>query len=214
MNKSALVLINGDVPSRDLLLRLSQDTDLFLCTDGAANLLLQYGLEPDAVIGDLDSLSEEAREHFSEILIEVPSQYATDFEKALEHCKNHAVTPANLVGLKGGRLAHAYTNFSILSKYAEHFQLTIFDEEGDGAVLSSAYNTCEITCQTNQLISLLPVPKATGIVTKGLKYPLTSETLELGVRDGLSNVAEEDTVRISIKSGVLIVFKLLPNLAP
>ncbi|MCB0354990.1 MAG: hypothetical protein KDD64_15770, partial [Bdellovibrionales bacterium] len=56
----------------------------------------------------------------------------------------------------------------------------------------------------------LPLPRAKGVRTQGLRYELNSEMLELGVREGQSNevLSSDSPVRISITAGALIVFVL------
>ena len=208
MAKRALVLINGEPPSKELLSFLREQFDLFLCTDGAADTPLRFELEPDVVIGDLDSLSEEAAERYSNILVEKPSQYATDFEKALDYCEQQTVDSVVLVGLKGGRVDHAYTNFSILGKNASRLRISVIDEEGFGALLCGGSDEFLLSVSPGQIISLLPVPKAEGVITQGLKYPLSEDTLELGVREGQSNEADSGQVSVSIEKGALLVFSL------
>ena len=55
-------------------------------------------------------------------------------------------------------------------------------------------------------ISLYPFPEAKNISTKGLKWPLNKENLNLINRIGTRNVAEENEVSINFESGDLVVF--------
>nr|HMS65850.1 thiamine diphosphokinase [Ignavibacteria bacterium] len=58
-----------------------------------------------------------------------------------------------------------------------------------------------------EIISLLALPIAAGITTKGLKYELKNDILEFGVREGSLNESESDTVSIEYKTGSLLLFK-------
>ena len=55
-------------------------------------------------------------------------------------------------------------------------------------------------------ISLIPLPVANGIITKGLLYPLNNETLTFGERIGTRNKATENEVQISFNSGDLLIY--------
>jgi thiamine pyrophosphokinase len=57
----------------------------------------------------------------------------------------------------------------------------------------------------------MPMGVCRGIVTKGLKYPLRNESLALGVREVSSNEAIGRSVRISVKHGSLLLFKIHPS---
>ena len=52
-----LVVANGEPPSGDLLHRLAARADLVVAADGGAIVALNAGITPDAVVGDLDSVT-------------------------------------------------------------------------------------------------------------------------------------------------------------
>ena len=59
MPRSALIVGNGEPPPCALLEEFA-GADLLLCADGGAHTTLRYGLQPDYIIGDLDSLGTDA----------------------------------------------------------------------------------------------------------------------------------------------------------
>ncbi|WP_109564818.1 thiamine diphosphokinase [Jannaschia seohaensis] len=71
--------------------------------DGGADAVLAAGLRPDRVVGDMDSLSPEARAAFADVLHPIAEQDSTDFGKALRT----STAPWMLgVGFLGARLDH------------------------------------------------------------------------------------------------------------
>ena len=64
-HKKALIICNGDAPTKNLLFKLWEVSDLRVAADGGANLLYNLDLFPDAIIGDFDSLKPEVKKHFS-----------------------------------------------------------------------------------------------------------------------------------------------------
>ena len=60
MHKTALILGNGEPPSRELLNQLIGGDTLLLCADGGADTARRYNLVPDYIVGDLDSISRES----------------------------------------------------------------------------------------------------------------------------------------------------------
>ncbi|MEZ4691668.1 MAG: hypothetical protein R3A12_16525 [Ignavibacteria bacterium] len=59
----------------------------------------------------------------------------------------------------------------------------------------------------NETVSLLGLPKASKINSKGLKYRLKDTDLEFGVREGALNESTSSKVSIEFKSGYLLLFK-------
>jgi len=212
MNKKALLVVNGELPSAKLLADLREETKFVICTDGAARKLKERNIIPDVVIGDLDSLSLSEREYYEKKsnIIKKPSQYETDFEKALNYLEENCFGEVLLTGIKGERFDHAFSNTSIFAKNGDRFVFKLFDDDGFGLVLNGGNRNLELEIQKGTTVSLLALPCAEGIATKGLLYPLKNETLRFGEREGQSNEASEDIVSVTIKKGKLLVFILSP----
>lgn len=63
-----------------------------------------------------------------------------------------------------------------------------------------------LTGVPGDLLSLLPIGgDAEGVTTRGLAYPLRDETLWLGQARGVSNVFDDRTAEIWLRSGLLLV---------
>jgi thiamine pyrophosphokinase len=65
----------------------------------------------------------------------------------------------------------------------------------------------EIDCKRGEVISLLALPEATGVTTKGLKYALKNGTLKFGGMQGALNSAVENSVSIKLKKGYLLLLR-------
>ncbi|MBW7887706.1 MAG: thiamine diphosphokinase [Bacteroidetes bacterium] len=207
--KTALVICNGKIPPREYFTPYLKERPVILCADGGANKARNINITPHLIIGDLDSITEQTRKAFQHIpIIHLADQYSTDLEKALEYLLQHAVHSAVVFGATGNRSDHLMANFSILLKYHSKLHLQFVDE----------YSTVEIVdkkisfkAKRGQQISLMPMGRCEGIVTKGLKYPLENEALALGVREGSSNEAVSSTVSVSVARGALLLFKIHPD---
>jgi len=57
-----------------------------------------------------------------------------------------------------------------------------------------------------KIISLMAMPVAKGVSTKGLKYKLKNDTLEFGVHEGTLNVSSSKNISITKEKGDLLVF--------
>jgi len=206
MPQRALIICNGELPSRKTLKSLLNNTDFIVCADGGANKAIKLGIIPDVIIGDLDSITERTRKHFHKVkIIHDDNQYNTDLEKALDFLLARRIKEITIIAATGGRTDHTLSNLSILGKYHRRAHITMVDD------------TCEVTVidgkvsfegGIGQKVSLLPLGRCKGISTRGLKYPLYNESLELGVREGTSNEIVSSLVEISVRRGSLLLFKV------
>jgi len=202
--KTFLLIANGDLDC-DLIRSFDRvRVDAVIAADGGALHLLGCGIVPDVVIGDLDSIPPALREKLPETeFILRPSQELNDLEKALIYCREQGAGRLIILGTTGYRTDHSINNFSVLARYRNQFRMEIYDHYAQIFIVSDEF---EYRGSPGQIISLIPVGKVEGITTYGLKYPLKNETLEFGIREGLSNVIVQNPVRISVQSGLLLVF--------
>jgi thiamine pyrophosphokinase len=200
----ALVICNGDVLSKAKIALLLREKPFVVCADGGANKARLLGIRPHAIIGDLDSISSRTRKHFSRVeTIHIADQGSTDLEKALDFLLKLLIPSATVVGATGGRPDHSLANLSILKKYHKRIRLLFSDPFCDIRIIDSKIVFEAIV---GSVISLMPLDRCEGIQTIGLKYPLDNESLELGEREGMSNVVISSPVQITLKKGCLLLF--------
>jgi thiamine pyrophosphokinase len=207
MNHHALIICNGPLPAKSVLQSLTADAALVICADGGANRALRRGLKPHVIIGDFDSLAPDTAAAFPGVqIIQVPDQYSTDLEKALDYALSQKVSSAVVVGATGRRPDHTVANFSILAKYHQRLDLMLVDSYCRIRLIDH-----DITLQLpmGMTISLMPLGLCQGITTTGLAYPLSDESLQPGVREGLSNRVVASPVRIQVRDGLLLLFEVL-----
>lgn len=202
--KTFLVAANGEIDCSLIREIDFASTHRVVAADGGANRLQQCGVMPDVVIGDLDSISTEMKENPGKTeLLYRPSQELNDLEKALIYCREQGAERLIVLGVTGKRLDHAINNFSVLAKYDHLFEYQIFDRYAHIFLVRKYFR---YRGQPNQIVSLIPLGKVSGIVTEGLQFPLNNESLEIGVREGASNAIVQKEFTVRIKSGLLLVF--------
>ena len=190
-------MLNGEPPKR--LPDLTK-YDLVCATDGAYNFLDEHDIVPDLVCGDLDS-SQEIPKNIE--VIHTPNQNFTDFDKMLQILFDKGFKTIDVFGASGKEQDHFLGNLHTALQWKEKLKLTFFDNHGKYFL---AQKTTTIIDVLDKTISLIPFPKTTNIVTKGLKYSLNNETLDFGKRIGTRNKAIENNVSITFKSGNLLIF--------
>ena len=207
--KHYLLIANGELNCSDFKrVDLSQFTEV-VALDGGAVRSLECGIPPDVIIGDLDSLPENYLDKFDKSqFIHKPSQNLNDLEKGIIYCIGEQADELTILGLTGGRTDHLINNFSVLTRYDQKTKITVVDQYARILLIRSNY---QFRGKPGQIVSLIPIGKVKGITTRGLKYALKDESLEFGIREGLSNVIIGSPVSISIKNGLLLLFIHWPD---
>ncbi|MCA0445097.1 MAG: thiamine diphosphokinase [Bacteroidetes bacterium] len=202
-----IVLCNGEQPDRERFRSDLFASDLFICADGGANTASEFGLVPDVIIGDFDSVRPEVLIRFETVeQVKIEDQETTDFEKVLSFCRTYNPEKIIIWGALGLRIDHSIGNMSSLIRVGSDLPVIL---------KSNLHHVYRIPADfksdfpAGTILSLIPIPTATGITTTGLKWPLTDDTLSLGVRNGTLNQAEGGEVSISYKTGNLILMEVL-----
>jgi len=76
---------NGEIPTHNIPIKILKSAGTILCIDGGTDKLVDLGLHPNLILGDMDSLSF-ARESYNCELIDLMDQSKTDLEKSLDWC--------------------------------------------------------------------------------------------------------------------------------
>ena len=125
------------------------------------------------------------------------------FEKSLEIITEKGFTRVDVFGGSGGEMDHFLGNLSVAFKFKNEMEIVFFDEFSTYFFSPKELVLNKVKGKT---ISLYPFPEAQNISTKGLKWPLNKEDLDLTHRIGTRNFAEEDEVSIEFDSGDLVIF--------
>ena len=201
----ALLIGNGaDLPA-DFLKEKAAQSDLIVTADGGADRALAAGITPDMIIGDLDSVSEQAKRCVApENLIFVDNQNNTDLEKALDWLCTQGVTTCTLVGFLGGRWDFTLGNFLSVIPYARKMEL-IFS--GPDWNFYPVQKNRRFSCRKGRRVSLIALKTCTGVTLKGLKYPLQNARLTWGkAGQTLSNETTGTSFSVESKNGFLFVY--------
>ncbi len=206
-----LILANGDPPPIELLLQLIEENELFIATDGGANTARNFGVIPDIICGDFDSIEmEAARNAFpASEFVPTPDQYMADLEKAILLSAERGASSITILGASGGRIDHQLANHALLLKYARNgASISIREEFSE---VWGVENAIEIESEIGDTISLIAMETVSGVSISGVEWPLNGVELHIGTL-GVSNVANSAIVKASVKNGRLLVCRLRQNL--
>jgi thiamine pyrophosphokinase len=212
--KRVMLFANGDFPESERVLASITPDDFLIAVDGGLRYLTQFNLQPNLIIGDLDSANPDEVAYYQSQGVEVRKypieKDETDLEIALLSALGLAPECIWVVAALGSRLDQTLANiFLLTSPELKNVDIRLVD--GTQEVLLIRKSTT-ITGQPGDRISLLPLNgQAAGISTQALYYPLSNETLHPNKSRGISNkmTAEEST--ISIEQGLLLCIHEFSN---
>lgn len=189
------------------------EDDLCIAADGGMNYLMQIGVTPDIMLGDMDSLgNEEFPESFQadfrvkRLPIEKDD---TDMLAAIKEGLAAGYQQFELYGALGGRLDHTLANIQCLLYLRNRDAKGII--VGNGASLMLIRNE-RITfsadyAERGKRISVFAFGgDAYGVSEKGLKYLLHNVTVKLEFPIGVSNEFTGEDAEIEVKDGMLLIY--------
>jgi thiamine pyrophosphokinase len=205
----ALVVADGEPAAADA--RLFATADLVVAADGGARWSEANGRRPDVVVGDMDSLGDEAvarlEDEGTRVVRHPVDKNASDTELAIGEAFGAGADRVVVIGaLRGERLDHELANLLLLAdpRYAYRPLRIVQGDTVIRAVPGGA--TLRIEARPGRPVTLLPLGgDAIGVTTRGLRYPLKAETLALGSSRGLSNVVDKQPASVRLEVGALLV---------
>lgn len=171
---------------------------VLVAADAGADRIIKAGRMPEAVIGDLDSISESARAVIPisrQHLIE--EQETTDFDKALRSIRAPFVLA---LGFSGGRVDHALAVFNAMASQGRHHCVVL--SEDDAVFLCPP--RLRLTLPVGERLSLFPMGKVSG-ESRGLRWPISGLEFSPDGRIGTSNMVSEPEVSLTFDRGRMMV---------
>ena len=129
-NKKTIILADGSFPVHDIPLQYLREAERIICCDGSSDQLIKAGFVPEAIVGDLDSVSPEIKEKFSGKLFPDPDQETNDLTKAVRWCTERNYKDLVILGATGKREDHTIGNISLLIEYAREAEVMMVTDTG------------------------------------------------------------------------------------
>ncbi|TMV76471.1 thiamine diphosphokinase [Thioclava sp. BHET1] len=175
-----------------------------VAVDGGADQALRAGQMPEAVIGDFDSISADARARLpAHILHHIAEQETTDFDKAL---RNVAAPFLLAVGFAGARLDHGLAVLNTLSRHPEKRCIVMSGQD----LIFLAPTELQLTLRVGARFSLFPMGEVSG-ESSGLLWPIAGLHFTPDGRVGTSN--EVSAPRVSLRFSAPKMLVILPRAA-
>lgn len=192
--------------------------DYVIAADRGYDSLMAYGVTPDLVVGDFDSLG---RTPSHPNVIQLPAEKDdTDMVYALRKGLELGYRRFVLLGGVGGRLEHTLANLQALAWLTTQGARGVL--AGEGTVATALRNeTMTFPAGLTGFWSAFCLSgQAEGVTLRNLKFELTGHTLSADFPLGVSNEFTGEAAEVSVARGTLLAmwreqgdfYRLLPQL--
>lgn len=211
------VVVTGGAPLDAAAVAAVPNGAYVVAADGGLDHALAAGLVPDALVGDLDSVSADglawATEHAA-VHVHPADKLATDTELAVAWALT--VNPSHLILLAGAgdRLDHTIAALGALGAPAlDQLDAVAAWWGADHVHVATPRRRVTFTDPPGTTFSVLAMHgPASGVTIAGARWPLADVELPPLVGWGVSNQVLEPAVHVSVAEGVLTV--IIPGSQP
>ena len=172
--------------------------DRIVAADGGADLCRAAGKEPDAIVGDLDSIADATG------LTPDPDQDTSDADKLLARLAREGHRSVTLIGVEGDRLDHVLATLGSCARSTIP-DLRLILRTGVGLV-GRAGTSGRWTCAGR--VSLIPLGPCRATL-RGVRWPLENALLDPLGLVSISNRVDPPsggTVELTIHEGAAVLF--------
>lgn len=214
MSYKALIVASGSLESPGIFEDNYRDADLIIAADGGLRHLKTMGLQPDVLVGDMDSaeeygLDEVYRRDLELAGVEVRrlsvKKDESDMEIALKIAEERGADEFILVAATGSRLDHSLFNINLAFELrARALDVRLYDGLQE---LMPVIGPVELDIKNREgmTLSVVPFTDLAGLSLIGFDYPLDDIYAPYTKTLTCSNVVNKDCARIKIKEGRALV---------
>jgi thiamine pyrophosphokinase len=178
--------------------------DYIIAADGGCDHLRRWGILPDFVVGDMDSLRGAPPPEAP--CRRVPGEKSeTDMALAFREGYVRGYRRFEMVGAAGGRPDHTMANLQLLVRAARRGAFVLMR---DGSFCAAALTKgCELRLRGAGIVSVFACcGEARGVRIRGMKYALENSVLRGDNPRGVSNELEGGEGLVSLERGALLVY--------
>lgn len=180
--------------------------DKIIAVDSGFDHCVALDLEPDVLVGDMDSIASYEREQLGDIdIIEAnPEKDDTDLKLAVNHAIEQGATAITFAGATGGRIDHFLNNLSIM-EYTYHKGMTceMLDEVNRITILEGEKSYTNIS----KYVSLIPITDTITVSGQNIKYPMDKLVVHKDNIISVSNEATGDIFVLNVIEGKAFVIQ-------
>ena len=200
MKKTCYIIGAGEIASLPLL------CDCFvICADGGLRKAEEYGIKPDLIVGDFDSLGTVP--NGNNVIVHPIEKDDTDMFLAVRCGIERGFDDFVIYGGLGGRLDHTLANIQLLKYLAENEMSGVL--VGDSTWITAIKNgRIDFEESDKGIISVFSLTdKSFGVTIKNFKYETDRVELSSSFPLGVSNEFCGKKGSISVEDGTLLIIR-------
>jgi len=204
---NALVLAAGDLPLPGLLPGLLAGVELVVAADAGLAHAARLGLDPQLIIGDLDSVDPALLSRYHGVPLSKHSvdKDELDLELALAAARRLGASSIRVLGAFGGRLDHSLAALFVGARWVDEGVALSLHGGSHEAWFCTPARPLRLTLARSTTVSLFALRGAAVLSSSGLRYALDHTPLDFGTGLGVSNVADDGSFSIDASSGSVAV---------
>lgn len=204
-----IVVCAGDLTLGEIAV---EEEDLVIAVDGGLSYCGLLQVEPDLILGDFDSVSEQEAEKLEELERQIPERILrlpcekddTDTLAALKEGLRRGYRDFRIYAATGGRLDHTLANIQCLV-YLKNREAAGYLVDGSGMLLVVQNETICFREGLEGYLSLFSLAEESrGVTLEGLKYPLHKAVVSNDFPVGISNEFTGKAAAVTVEDGTLL----------
>lgn len=200
-----VIVTGGEVPEAPVALAVLQRATLVLVADSGLEACQSWGIVPDFVLGDFDSVAPTVLQTAlaSSIVERAPSDKdLSDTELALSKACELSESPLVLLGGGGGRGDHY---LSLVALFRQDRFPCVWITRSETVVPLSAGEELELDGMAERTLSVVPILEESFVESEGLVWELGAQTFKRFAMS-LSNRISGPSAKILSRQGRVLVF--------
>jgi len=198
--KNYLISIGGN--STSAVLSIESNFEEIIAVDSGIEHLLNLSLNPNTLIGDLDSISkkslDEVKKNGVKILAFNSNKDQTDFELALNYLEEAEKSKVYIIGGESGEIDHLISIFLLIP--SKSFFENIIWLYGDKRIIFR--QKIELNIKKLTVFSIIPLSDLTNLSIDGAEWNLDNKDIQFGETLTLRNSTNEEQLNIRCDKGV------------
>ena len=198
--KNYLISIGGNSTSD--VLSIESNFEEIIAVDSGIEHLLNLSINPNTLIGDLDSISkkslDEVKKNGVKILAFNSNKDQTDFELALNYLEEAEKSKVYIIGGESGEIDHLISIFLLIP--SKSFFENIIWLYGDKRIIFR--QKIELNIKKLTKFSIIPLSDLTNLSIDGAEWNLDNKDIQFGETLTLRNSTNEEQLNIRCDKGV------------
>ncbi len=197
--KKILISLGGECSSN--IIEELYDFQQVIAVDSGVDHLFNLNINPNVLIGDLDSIESESLELVKKLGINIiqsnTNKDKTDFELALEYIEEKNNKEIYIIGGENGEVDHLFSILFLIS--SKDFYRNISWLYGNKKILIN--NSIKVKTSKNSEFSVLPLTDIKSLSISGAKWNLKNEDILYGQTLTLRNKTKENILSVTCDEG-------------